>query len=105
MLFHILELSENIQKKNKKVRFFWLFEKGARWKEVTGMLLFYKEGEKSRNCLSSKDKSGDWFSLTKKSLSWLYVCLVSVQVFVWSVACGRWRKVVLPGPPLGAERA
>lgn len=37
------------------------------------------------NSPSLQDKPGDWLSFTKKSLSWLLVCLVSMQEFVCNV--------------------
>ena len=57
------------------------------------------------NSPSLQDKSGELFSSTKKSLSWLSACLVSMQVFAPCVVCGKRRKVGPSGPPLGAQQA
>lgn len=53
------------------------------------------------NSPSLQDKPGDWLSFTKKSLSWLLVCLVSMQEFVYNV----WEAEEggsFQGPPSGS---
>lgn len=57
---------EVCNRKTKKTGFSESFEEGTRWKELAGVLLFYKGV--SHNSPSLQDKPGDWLSYKEISV-------------------------------------